>query len=284
MNYRHAYHAGSLADLIKHITLAHLLARLCTKETPFCVMDTHAGAGSYDLRAPEAQKTGEAATGVFRFAKLSETEALAPLQAVLKKWNLGIALGEGFDPARLGFYPGSPAVIRHYLRATDRLIAVEKHPEEMAKLRKLVGFESNVQLHERDGFEAMGALLPPPEKRLLVFIDPAFEQHDEMDKSAKAIIKAWPRNTTAMFALWYPLVDDIAIAQMKEALVAGPMQKILCAEAEYAPQANMRGCGLMLINPPWQIENALSDMLKILRPLFAENAPAAQIEWLKSGE
>jgi 23S rRNA (adenine2030-N6)-methyltransferase len=280
MNYRHGYHAGSLADLIKHLTLAHLLARLCAKETPFCVMDTHAGAGSYDLRSTEALKTGEAAAGVYRFAKYPEQPVFAPLQDVLKKWNVGLTFGPGFDEQKLRFYPGSPAVVRHYMRPQDRLIVIEKHPEEMAKLRKLLSFEKQVQLHERDGFEAMGALLPTPVKRQLIFIDPPFEQRDEMDKSVEAILKAWPRNTTSMFALWYPLVDDVAIARMKEYLVAGPMQKILCVEAEYQPEANMRGCGMILINPPWQIDVDMQESMQKLRPLFSGEVDA-QIGWLK---
>ncbi len=280
MNYRHGYHAGSLADIVKHITLSHLMARLCAKETPLCVMDTHAGAGSYDLRAPEAEKTGEAKQGVFPFGKLPESPALAPFQEVLKKWNHGIMFGPAFQPEMLGNYPGSPAVVRHYLRPHDRFIAIEKHPEEMKKLKKLLGFEKNIQLHQRDAFEAMGALLPPPEKRYLVFMDPPFEERDEMDKSVQTILKIWPRNSTAVFALWYPIVDDVAIARMKEYLAAGPMKKLLCIEAEYAPEMNMRGCGMILINPPWQIDIDVQETFKKLRPLFGEVAP--QTEWLKS--
>lgn len=282
MNYRHGYHAGSLADLIKHLTLAHLLVRFRAKDAGFCVLDTHAGAGSYDLRSVEANKTGEAKAGVVPFASMPPHPALEPLQSVLQKWNHGIQLGADFKEAQLGFYPGSPAVVKHYLRPQDRLVVVEKHPEEMAKLRKLLHHEKNVMLHERDGFEAPSALLPVPEKRVLVFIDPPFEKPDEMEKSLEMIIKGHARVSHAIFALWYPLVDDVAVARMKEQFAASALEKILCVEAEYQPSRTMKGCGMILVNAPYQIETVLSEALGLLKPLFEKNAPEPIVEWIKA--
>jgi 23S rRNA (adenine2030-N6)-methyltransferase len=281
MNYRHHYHAGNIADLIKHATLAHLLLRLRTKEAPFGVIDTHAAAGSYDLRAIESQKTKEALSGAYAFAKLPSSEALKPLQDVMAKWNLGIHFGKEFTEDQLRYYPGSPAIIQHYLRPDDKLIAVEKHPEEAKKLRKMLSPFPNATLHERDGWEAMVALLPLKETRALVFIDPPYEQPDEMDKAVEVVLKAYARSATAMYALWYPLTDNTAVAKMKEDFTNSPVQKILCCEAEFAPGENLKGCGMILINPPWQIENALAETLNLLKPLFAEGSAPAEITWLK---
>ncbi|MBI3419726.1 MAG: 23S rRNA (adenine(2030)-N(6))-methyltransferase RlmJ [Proteobacteria bacterium] len=281
MNYRHAYHAGNLADIFKHLTLAHLLVQLRDKDTPFCVIDTHAGAGSYDLRGTEALKTCEAQSGAFAFAKLEPDAALAPLQEVLAKWNLGISFGKDFQEKQLRFYPGSPAIIQHYARANDRLLAVEKHPEENKKLRKMLSPYFNAQIHQRDAWEAMGALIPPPEKRALVFIDPPYEQPDEMEKAFTAISKAYERMAHAVFALWYPVVDDIAVASLKEKFASSGIPKILCLEAEFSPRKTLRGCGLILINPPWKMGEKLSEALNLLQPLFAESSAPAELSWLK---
>lgn len=292
MNYRHGYHAGNLADLFKHLVLTHLLVRLCEKDSPFAMLDTHAGAGSYDLRAEEALKTGEAKTGVLAFMKLAAHPALAPLQEVLAKWNLGAKCGAEFDEAKFRHYPGSPAIMKHYLRPQDRLVAVEKHPEEFKKLHHLLQFEKQAQLHERDGFEAMKALLPFPEKRGLVFIDPPYEKPDEMEKAARAILQAHARASTMIYALWYPLTDKIAVAKMKEAFAHFPPRKVLCCEAEYAPSQNpslpsglrrtgLKGCGMLLINPPWQIENALEEAFALLHTLFEKGTHEAEMKWLK---
>jgi 23S rRNA (adenine2030-N6)-methyltransferase len=281
MNYRHHYHAGNIADIIKHVTLAHLLLRLRAKETPFAVMDTHSGAGSYDLRAIEAQKTKEAQSGAYAFAKLAVSDVLKPLQDVIAKWNLGISFGKEFTDEQLRYYPGSPAIIQHYLRPDDRLIAVEKHPEEAKKLRKMLSPFPNTILHERDGWEAMVALMPLKETRALVFVDPPFEQPDDMDKAVEVVLKAFARSATSMYALWYPITDNIAVAKMKEDFINSPVQKLLCCEAEFAPNANMKGCGMILINPPWQIDAVLAEALNVLKPLFAESSAPAQITWLK---
>jgi 23S rRNA (adenine2030-N6)-methyltransferase len=270
MNYRHIYHAGNRADLIKHLTLAHLLLRLCEKDTPFAVLDTHAGAGNYDLSSVEAQKTKEAAEGAAAFFALPPHPALAPLQEILKKLN----------GATLHRYPGSPVIARQYLRENDRLILVEKHPEEFKKLRTLFAADKPVLLHERDAWEAVNALLPLPEKRLLVFIDPPYEQPDEMDKALQAILKAYSRVSNALYALWYPITDAIAVARMKEKLANSDIKKMLSVDVEHAPQNNLKGCGMILINPPWQIENVLKDACEALRPLYSEGA-SIDIEWLK---
>ncbi|MFM7421910.1 MAG: 23S rRNA (adenine(2030)-N(6))-methyltransferase RlmJ [Alphaproteobacteria bacterium] len=163
MNYRHAFHAGNHADCLKHALLLSLLAALKRKPTPFAVLDTHAGSGIYDLAASEATRTGEAARGALRLAE-STNPALAPFLEALKQ--------AGF-PA---FYPGSPALIRAALRPQDRLMAVDLHPEDHARLKEHFKRDTQIAVHKRDAWEALRALTPFPEKRGLVLIDPPFEQ------------------------------------------------------------------------------------------------------------
>ncbi len=270
MNYRHHFHAGSLADLVKHITLSILLKRLCLKPAPFCVMDTHAAAGLYDLRAPDATKTGEAEAGIFAYQKRPPCPAHAPFNDVLK------AVGTNT-------YPGSPAIIRHYLREQDRLIAIEKHPEEAVKLQATLGNDPRITIHTRDAWGAMRALIPTPEKRLLVFIDPPYEQPDENEQAFKAIKAAHAKMSHAIFALWYPIKDAVETGVLQERFAASGIKKILRADVPFSNKTlpnKMNGSGMILINPPFQIEDELRAAYGALAPLCAAGTKPAIIDWL----
>src|SRR4051794_26934444 len=191
MNYRHAFHAGNFADCFKHALLVALLDSLARKPAPFCVMDTHAGSGRYDLCADAARRTEEAQGGILRL--LTNRDTASPLAAYLD------LIG------RLGLYPGSPLIIRSLLRPDDRLVCCEKHPEEMATLKRLFRDDTQVEVHARSGWEAMGALLPPRQKRGLVFIDPPFEERDEFTTLVAGLKTGHARFGHGVFAAWYPI-------------------------------------------------------------------------------
>lgn len=283
MNYRHAYHAGGPADIVKHIILTHIVRRMGDKPTPFCVFDIFAGAGGYDLHSDFAAKTNESREGVFPFIKLRESAALAPLQSILKHYNPGLAFGSE-DAANLKTYPGSPAMILQHLREGDRLIAVEKHPEDSEKLRRFFRDEKRVQVHARDAAEALHALVPPPEKRLFIFADPPYERADELEMALKALIEAHARARHAVIALWYPVKDPIAVNMLHEKFLGADFEKILRIEVPFYEDIlpdRLNGSGMLLFNPPWKIEEEIGAALKELRPLFAVKAPLPVIEWLK---
>ncbi|NDE90598.1 MAG: 23S rRNA (adenine(2030)-N(6))-methyltransferase RlmJ [Alphaproteobacteria bacterium] len=270
MNYRHHFHAGSLADLVKHITLSHLLKRLGQKPAPFCVMDTHAAAGLYDLNHPDAHKTGEATAGIDPYLKLSPSPAHAPFNDVLNV----------LPPHT---YPGSPAIIRHFLRAQDKLIAIEKHPEEALKLQSTLGNDARIIIQTRDAWGAMRALIPTPEKRLLVFIDPPYEQPDEHAQAFKAITTAHAKMSHAIFALWYPLKDAVETGIMQERFAQSGIKKILRADVPFSNEIlpnKMNGSGMIIINPPFQIQDDLRTAYHALAPLCATGTKPAIIDWL----
>jgi 23S rRNA (adenine2030-N6)-methyltransferase len=268
MNYRHAYHAGNHSDVFKHAVLVMLLEHLRKKPKPFTVLDTHGGAGRYDLRAPEAGKTGEAADGIGRIIAASLPAAAAYLELIRR-----------LNPDGLVEYPGSPAIIAAFLRADDRLIACELHEEEAAKLRRAFRDDPRVAVHHRDGYEAIKAFVPPPTRRGLVFIDPPYEKDDRdaylrVARRLNGALKKWPGG---MYAVWYPLKDRIGIEQIKEAYdLANP--PTLAVEFLRSPIDGLTfaGSGLLIVNPPYGIADRLEALGAELATAFA--APAARLD------
>jgi 23S rRNA (adenine2030-N6)-methyltransferase len=184
MNYRHAYHAGNHTEVFKHCVLCLLLLELRKKPKPFTVIDTHAGAGIYDLLSAKAKKTGEAAAGIGRVIDKDIPTATAYLE-LLRHLN----------PSGLACYPGSPTIVQNFLRQDDRLIACELHEDDAASLRKHFIWDGRVLVQHRDGYEAIRAFVPPPTRRGLVFIDPPFERANEFDKLAESLnaaVRKWP--------------------------------------------------------------------------------------------
>jgi 23S rRNA (adenine2030-N6)-methyltransferase len=201
MNYRHSFHAGNFADVFKHAILTGLLESLKAKQTPFCYYDTHAGAGRYDLHGKEARKTREYENGVLRL--LSAPRLPASLHIYL---NLVRALNAGVSGKDLAIYPGSPLIAGLLLREQDRAVLCETQAEEAIKLRTLFTGDARIGVHQRDGYAALGALLPPKERRGLVLIDPPFETQDaEFRTIEAAFAKAYARWPTGSYAIWYPI-------------------------------------------------------------------------------
>jgi 23S rRNA (adenine2030-N6)-methyltransferase len=273
MNYRHAYHAGNFADVLKHAVLVALLEALKTKATPFCYIDTHAGSGRYDLKSREARKTGEAEDGV------GLLKAASGLPPVLWTWLEAVrALNEGSDSLR--FYPGSPLIAARLMRPQDSAQLCELQPDEATALRALLHDDPRMHVHQRDGYEALNALVPPKEKRGLVLIDPPFEAQDAefrlIEKTLKQALLRWP---TGVYAIWYPIKLRSHVHPFHRWLQRCGAKRVLVAEvllhSDNTP-LRLNGAGVAIINAPWKLDEPIREVLKILPRLFNKDAAPAK--------
>jgi 23S rRNA (adenine2030-N6)-methyltransferase len=280
MNYRHAYHAGNFADVFKHAVLVGLVEALKQKQSPFCYLDTHAGAGRYDLLGPEAQKTREAVGGVLRL--LDAPRLPSCLHVYL---NLVRALNNQRGANDLAAYPGSPLLASLLMRDTDRAQLCELQPDEAAKLREVFRADARVAVHERDGYAALKALLPPKEKRGLVLIDPPFEaQEDEFRSIETALSGALSRWPTGVYAVWYPIKLRQHVTPFHRWFREHSVKKTLVAELLLHPADSalrLNGCGMLVINPPWKFERLLEELMPVLARHLAQGRFTQQsVEWL----
>ncbi|HXS72539.1 MAG TPA: 23S rRNA (adenine(2030)-N(6))-methyltransferase RlmJ [Rhodanobacteraceae bacterium] len=271
MNYRHAFHAGNFADVFKHAVLLALLDALTAKDKPLCYLDTHAGRGRYALDDAQADKTGEWREGIGRVF------AAAPsLPAPLHDYARAI---HAFNPdGRLRVYPGSPALAARALRERDRLLLCETQEEEAAGLREVFRADLRAHVHNRDGYAAMNALLPPPEKRGLVLVDPPFEaQAEEFRVIENALAAAHARWPTGVYAVWYPIKRRALVMPFQRWLGSRGWRDVLLAELLVRPDDSplrLNGAGFAIINTPWQFEAKLATMLPALKSVLAQ-APGA---------
>lgn len=280
MNYRHVYHAGNFADVFKHAILARVVEYLKRKDAAFRVIDTHAGIGLYDLSSGEAEKTGEWRGGIGRVLAGNlpgnTAELLAPYLDVVCTLNAGAA-----GVAR---YPGSPLVARSLLRKQDRLTAIELHPEDATQLKELFAGDIQVRVIELDGWLALGAHLPPKEKRGLVLVDPPFEVEGEFDRLVDGLVKAHRRWPGGIYALWYPLKDRKAVEAYRTALAGSGVPKILDFELTIRPPSRepmLDGCGMTIVNPPYTLEAEMRTILPVLTAAMAEVKGAGwSVRWL----
>ncbi len=271
MNYRHAYHAGNFADVMKHVVLSRIVDYLKHKEKAFRVIDTHAGIGVYDLTSLEAQKTGEWRGGVGKLLQAN----LSPEAAALLAPYLGAV--RAFNEGDLKFYPGSPAIVRQLLRRQDRLTAIELHPADAAALRQRFAGDIQTRVIELDGWLALGAHLPPKEKRGLVLVDPPFEEEGEFVRLVNGLQKAWRRWPGGIYALWYPIKDRAAVARFRSRLKEAGIPKIIDISLEIrAPSAEPRldGTGMIVVNPPYPLEAEMQLLLPILSRTMAMDTGA----------
>ncbi len=285
MNYRHIYHAGNIADLFKHAALLAVLDRLHAKPGALAVLDTHAGIGRYDLSAAEARKTGEFERGIGALiAYRARTPDAALHPALDRLLHLVACASAGLTDGVI--YPGSPLLARLVQRPQDRLALCELHPEDAAQLKQLFRGDGAVAVHHRDGYEALKALLPPKEKRGLVLIDPPFERPDEFPTLVEKIAEAHRRWPSGVYLLWYPIKNDAAVARFREALAGSGIRRILAAEFHAEPRQpdavedRFRGSGLILINPPWQSEDALAAIGADLARALDLPEAETRIDWL----
>lgn len=278
MNYRHAFHAGNHGDVLKHIVLARALSLMIMKDKPLAVLDAHAGVGRYDLSGVQATKTGEWQSGV---AKLDDDFApdvevvLEPFRNVLAAMNLD---GDG------RYYPGSPEIVSHIMRTADRLIANELHPIDAAELAENYTEQKNILVKQLDYVQAIKSELPFRERRGLVLIDPPFEVLDETLRTAQALEFGYRRMATATFMIWYPVTTEEFATQFVDTMKALKIPNMLWCElrikAAFA-QGGLSGSGLIIVNPPWTLENDL----RILLPALAERLGLGdwgrgQVDWL----
>lgn len=275
MNYRHAYHAGNFADALKHIVLLCLLEHLKKKASPFAVLDTHAGMGMYALGDEKAQKTGEYRDGIGRLL------AGKPVSRIDSAVDHYLDIVRGLNPGALVRYPGSPWIAARLLRDQDRLIACELHPEDAAILKALFPREKNIHVHMRDGYQAMRAFLPFAEKRGLVFIDPPYEKPGEWRAIVDALEDGLTRFRQGIYAIWYPLKDASA-AQRFYASLASLQQEILMVEMTVKPPSDggLYGTGMAILNPPWQLDEQLRNLLPGLSRALSQGMEDWRVEML----
>ena len=278
MNYRHAFHAGGPADVVKHAVLARILVHLCNKPAAFRVIDTHAGAGRYDLRGPEATRSPEWRDGIARLlAAPIDGEVAALLAPYLEAVR---ALNPGGEPAA---YPGSPLVTVSLLRSQDRLVACELEPNAAAALAHSLGGDRRAKAVAIDGWTALNAYVPPPERRGVVLIDPPFEATDEFSRLAQALEAAHRKWATGIFLLWYPLKGRQDSDVLARRLRRSAIPKVLRAEVDFAMQRKpegLAGCGLIVVNPPWMLAGELEILLPFFAKLFAGDS---RVDWIARG-
>lgn len=272
MNYRHGYHAGNFADVFKHAVLSRVIVHMNAKDAPYRMIDTHAGAGSYDLASEKARATGEAANGIARLRDNppagKAAELLAPyLDAVAKS-----------APR----YPGSPALMQALSRPQDRMMFCELHPEEYAALARTTNRDRRAKTMEIDGWQALKALLPPQERRGVVLIDPPYEDPSEFRQAAESIAEAIRRFATGIYLIWYPVKNRHDTKAAVRRIARGANAPALNLEFEIAPPKTdgpLTACGLLAVNPPWKLRDECAVMLPALQHTLAgENRGAVQIE------
>lgn len=264
MNYRHAFHAGNFADVAKHLALVACLQHLQKKPAGFVVIDTHAGRGKYDLSGNEARRTGEAETGVKRLLGVAGGPA-----------SLTTYLGE----VSADQYPGSPLLAARLLRSQDRLIAIEKHPEDGEALKTVLQPFAKARVEAADGYRRLVALLPPPERRGLILIDPPYESPEEFADAAQAFAAAYRRFATGVYLLWFPIKSAAeANGFCGEVLAAGATKVLrLDVRLKDVPEGKLAAAGLLIVNPPWQLESELQEALALVMPLLGGEAQFATL-------
>jgi 23S rRNA (adenine2030-N6)-methyltransferase len=278
MNYRHAYHAGNHADVLKHVVMVRILEHLRKKDKPFAVIDAHAGIGVYALDGIEAGKTREWQGGIGKLGEpfASDVESLlAPYRTVIAALN---------PPGELIRYPGSPELALRLMRGTDRLLVNELHPEDVEVLAAAYARERRVEVTGIDAEEVVKGRLPPPERRGLVLIDPPYEQTDEGPRAIAMLAQGMRRFANGIYALWYPVKADGLDKRMTEAaaqLGGAGMLKVELRVREAFSAGGLAGSGLIIVNPPWKLD----DELRLIVPALAARLGLgtwghAAIDWL----
>jgi 23S rRNA (adenine2030-N6)-methyltransferase len=285
MNYRHQFHAGNFADVCKHALLIQLVRGLQRKEKGFLFLDTHAGRGRYDLnvagRGDSLERKPEHPDGIGRlWGRSGLPEPLAEYVSLVREFDR--QGGNSSDEPR--FYPGSPRLVQAIARPQDRLALCEKHPEEFAALSEEFTFASRASVHQVDGYTGLRAMLPPLEKRALVLIDPPFEEQDEFARIVDGLRDGLRRLPGGTFAVWYPLTERARVDAFFDALVALNPPPTFFAEATIAGESapiKMKGCGLAVLNPPWQIDRVVAPLMPLLAESLAQaSGGGGRLRWL----
>lgn len=284
LSYRHAFHAGNFADVFKHVVLTMLLQALARKERPYVYIDTHAGAGRYDLHSEAARKHREFMSGIARV--WGEREAPAPVAAYL---DAVAALNGGAARTAVPgdvprWYPGSPRIARHLLRQGDRMVLGELHSSEAPLLQREFAGERCVQVVRGDGYHLLKSHLPPVERRGMVLIDPAYERREEIGHVVAGLREGHQRWATGTYAIWYPVMPKVPAAALQRRVIAAGLPKTLCAELCVLPDDSplgMNGAGMIIVHPPFQLDIGLRQVLPWLhRRLAVDNQGRTDVRWL----
>lgn len=276
LSYQHIYHAGNFADVQKHAVLVKLLQVLALKPQKFCVMDTHAGRGLYDLGSAEAQKIGEFEWGIMPFwaARAGQKSPLSDYLRIVESFNAGGELKQ---------YPGSAKIAQALMRKTDRLILIERHPGEFAELQNAFQGAANAKLEQKDGFQSLVSQVPFAERRGLVLVDPSYEIKSEYGELPKQLLQAWKKWPQGQFMIWYPMLGAGLHRQLLTALRRSGIKDMLVSEIrlEAPPQESfgMYGSGLVIINPPFGFEGALNELTQYIAQHLPVKA-AGKVCWL----
>ena len=274
--YRHLFHAGNFADVFKHALLTRLVLALGKKDKPFFVLDTHAGIGRYDLTHEWALKNAEFRDGIaLAWGRRDVPDAFIAYFDAIRAENTG---------DELRFYPGSPRVVRRLLRPDDRMVLVELNKKDCETLGKLFRNDRQTTVHLMDGYQSLKAFLPPMERRGLIFIDSSFDRAREFNRLTDALVEAHRRFATGVFVLWYPLMEPLAMRAFERDLVATGIRNILQLEISVRSEdwsGGMRGCGMLVVNPPFGFEPEAGPMLKWLTLALSRDSGGSQrIVWL----
>lgn len=275
LSYRHSFHAGNHADVLKHLVLTLILQSLKQKDKGFFYLDTHSGVGRYSLLSAESEKTGEYLEGIARLWERDDLpEEVACYVNEIKKINKG----------KLKFYAGSPLLAVQQLREQDRALLTELHPNDFPLLRQEFAKKANVVTKRENGFQQLKAALPPKEKRGLVLIDPPYELKEDYELVVKAIIEGYKRFATGVYAIWYPVVLRQHSKRIVRGLIETGIRKILQIELAVRPDSDQRGMtasGMIVINPPWQLETQMKSVLPYLtQVLVPEGTGSWSVEWI----
>jgi 23S rRNA (adenine2030-N6)-methyltransferase len=276
MNYRHAFHAGNFADVHKHVVLTCILEYLRAKPAAFRVIDSHAGAGRYDLYGPEAARSGEWHDGIARLLDtpgIGSQPLLAPYLAIVAAFNAG---------GGLRVYPGSPLVAQAMLRRQDRIIACELEPRAAGLLRAALHGDRRAKVLTLDGWMALKANVPPKERRGLVLLDPPYEESADFTRLSRALTEAYRKWPTGIYMLWYPIKERDAPDALARRLKRIAVPKVLRCEITLGPSradAGLIGSGLIVANPPYRLDEDLRVLLPLLARSFSP-AAAARLDWL----
>ncbi len=273
--YRHQFHAGNFADVFKHALLSRLLLGLAKKPKPFCYVDTHAGIGRYDLQHEWARKNAEHADGIARlWAMPGVTPLLEPYMRIVRDEN---------PDGSLRFYPGSPLIARRLLREDDRAVLSELNAKDFAELERAFARDRQVHAYELDAYQTLKAHLPPRERRGLILVDSSFDRSGEYARLVDGFQSGYQRFATGVFALWYPLMTPGAVQHFERSLVGTRIRRILKCELCVHPsswQSSLRGCGLVVINPPFGFDEEARQIVHWLVPILQQSTGSGQVQWL----
>jgi 23S rRNA (adenine2030-N6)-methyltransferase len=274
--YRHQFHAGAFADVFKHALLAQLVSALGRKDKPFLYLDTHAGIAQYDLQHEWTQKTAEYKNGIALIWERTDAPVeMGPYLATVRAEN---------KDGKLRYYPGSPRIVRRLMRAKDRMVLTELNVKDCEALATLYARDRQVTVEVADGYQALKAHLPPPERRGLVFIDSSFDRAQEFKRLTDSFAEAHRRFATGVYALWYPLMDAASMRSFERRVVVTGIHKILQLEIAVRNEGvggSMRGCGILVANPPFGFEPVARRILAWLWPVLSQEGEGEQrVSWL----